>query len=205
MRLIGLTGNIASGKSTVLAMLRAKGAEVIDADRIVHALLGPGTESSAAVAAAFGGEVRAADGSIDRRRLGAIVFDDPAALARLEAILHPAVGQAVRAEIAARRAAATQPPALVIEAVKLVENRTHEILDELWLVVAAPEVQRQRLITDRGMDPAAATARLAAQPEIGAKLAIADAVLENNGSLAALQAQVDAAWARAMAAERQTP
>ena len=114
---IGLTGNIACGKSTVGRLLVARGAEYIDADRLVHALMKPGTPENAQIVERFGPEVRAADGRIDRPRLGSIVFADPAALKDLEAILHPGV----RAEIR-RRLAASTAPVIVVDAIKLFEG-----------------------------------------------------------------------------------
>lgn len=195
MRLLGLTGNIATGKTTVLAILREQGAEVVDADALVHELLGPGTPTADAVVQAFGEGVRAPGGGVDRAALAQIVFKDRDALRRLEQIVHPAVGAEIRDRIEEARSRRTPPPALVIEAVKLVESGMTSILDELWIVIARPEVQRRRLIELRGMSPEEADARLASQPSLE-KLALADVIIENSGSLATLRRQVLEAWQR---------
>lgn len=200
MRLLGLTGNIATGKSTVLKILREQGAEVIDADALVHGLLGPGTPTTEAVLQTFGEGVRAPGGGVNRAALAQVVFNDPEALRRLEQIVHPAVATEVLERIAAARARPKPPLAVVIEAIKLVESGMTGMLDELWIVIARPEVQRRRLIEQRGMSPEEADARLAAQPSLD-KLALADVIIENSGSLATLRRQVIEAWRRLLADE----
>ncbi|MCZ7569374.1 MAG: dephospho-CoA kinase [Ardenticatenaceae bacterium] len=202
MRLLGLTGNIATGKSTVLEILREQGAEVVDADALVHELLGPGTPATAAVVQAFGERVHAPDGGVNRGVLGQIVFKDPEALRRLEEIVHPVVGIEICERIAAARSQSDPPPALVIEGVKLVESGMTSLLDELWIVVARPAVQRQRLVEQRGMSPEEADARLAAQPSLD-KLALAGVIIENSGSLATLRRQVLDAWQRFLSSKPQ--
>ena len=199
MRLIGLTGNIASGKSTVMALLRELGAVTVDADKLVHQLMEPDTPVTQAIAEVFGPEVLDERGAVNRKALAAIVFRDPAALRRLEAIVHPAVRRAIREEIARWRAAPNPPPALVVEAVKLVEGGQHEMYDSLWVVVADPEVQRQRLVERRGLSPEEAEARLAAQPPLEPKLKLADVIIVNNGSLEELRRQVVDAWQKTLA------
>lgn len=201
MKIIGLTGNIASGKSTVLRMLRERGAETLDADKVVHALFAPGTPVTQAIAATFGEDVLNADGSVNRKALGARVFSDPDALRRLEAIVHPAVGRAIEEAIAEARRRPNPPPAFVIEAVKLVETGRYRLADSLWLVVADPEVQLQRLMNDRGLSREEALARLQAQPPLEEKHLLADVIIENNGSLEDLRRQVETAWQHLM----QTP
>lgn len=201
MRLLGLTGNIATGKSTVLEILREQGAEVVDADALVHELLGPGTPTTAAVVETFGEGVRAANGGIDRPALARIVFNDPAALRRLEEIVHPAVRVLIRERIEAAAARPNPPPAVVVEGVKLVEGGTAKMLDALWIVVSKPEIQRRRLIELRGMRPEDADARLAAQPSLD-KLALADVIIENSGSLETLRRQVLSAWRDFLAGEQ---
>lgn len=203
MRLIGLTGNIASGKSTVMKMLRELGAVTVDADKLVHRLMEPGTPVTQAIVHAFGPNVLDERGAVNRKALAAIVFRDPEALRRLEAIVHPAVRAAIQEEIARWRTAPNPPPAIVVEAVKLVEGGQHEIYDSLWLVVADPEVQRRRLIELRGLSPEEAEARLAAQPPLDEKLKLADVVIVNNGSLDDLRRQVEAAWQKTTASLRE--
>lgn len=203
LRRIGLTGNIASGKSTVARMLVARGAAHIDADAVVHRLYAPGTGTTRAIAEHFGVGVLGEDGGIDRGALGAIVFDSPEALKALETIVHPAAGAAYLAEIERVAAATIPPPAIVIEAVKLIESGRHEQMDELWFVVASPWVQKGRLMEHRGWSEREAEARLAAQAPVEPRLALADEVLRNDGSVADLEAEVARAWRR-LTAQRQT-
>ncbi len=198
MALIGLTGNIASGKSTVMAMLRELGAATLDADELVHRLMEPNTPITQAVAAAFGPDVLDERGAVNRKALGAIVFRDPEALRRLESIVHPAVGRAIEAELQRWQAASDPPPALVLEAVKLVESGRYRMCDALWVVVADRDVQRRRLIAHRGLAPEEADARLDAQPPLAQKLKLADEIIVNNGSLYTLRRQVEEAWKRTL-------
>lgn len=189
MIVIGLTGNIACGKSTVARMLADLGAAVIDADEVVHDLQRPGGPVYRGIVAEFGQSVLRPDGTLDRARLGAIVFANPVALAKLEALTHPAVIEAVVAglsEIATARVA-------VVEAVKLVESGMHRKCDSLWVVTSPPSAQIERL-RGRGLDPVAIQARLASQPDAGSKLALADIIVDNGGSLEETRRQVVAAW-----------
>jgi dephospho-CoA kinase len=188
--LIGLTGNIACGKSTVLAQLAEYGAEVIDADRLVHELQRPGEPVWAAIREAFGPGIVAADGTLDRRALGTLVFGDPAALVRLEALTHPAV----RARVAGRVAASTAP-VVVIDAIKLIEGGLADACDQVWVVTCAPEQQLARLMARNGFDEAEARRRIDAQPPVAEKAARADVVIDNGGTREATRAQVAAAWA----------
>ncbi len=195
--ILGVTGNIASGKTTVGRMALDLGATLyIDADAIVHALYAPGQPVHAAVAAAFGAGVLAPDGQIDRRALGALVFNDPAALRRLEAIAHPAVESAIVAQLAPLPAESIA----VVDAVKLLEGGLARRCDAVWLVTCDPAEQRRRLIADRAMTPAEADARLAAQPDRAAQTHLVQAIIDNSGALDATRAQVVAAWARFIAA-----
>ena len=188
--LIGLTGNIACGKSTVLAQLAGYGAEVIDADRVVHELQRPGQPVWAAIREAFGTGVLAPDGALDRRALGAIVFADPAALARLESLTHPAVREWIEARVAASRA-----PVVVIDAIKLLESGLADGCDEVWVVTCPPEQQLARLMARNGFAEEEARRRIAAQPPQAQKVARADLVIANDGTLEELRARVAAAWA----------
>ncbi|MCB9528501.1 MAG: dephospho-CoA kinase [Myxococcales bacterium] len=192
--LIGLTGGIACGKTTVARMLTARGAIVIDADQIARDVAAPGSPGLAAVVEAFGPAVLAADGALDRAALGAAVFGDPAERARLEAILHPRIAEESMRRIAAALAAA--PPLVVYDAALLVETGRADQFRPLVVVTATPEVQRARLIERDGLDPAAADARLAAQMPVAEKARRADHVIDNSGPLAETEAQVDALWQR---------
>jgi len=208
--LIGLTGNIGCGKSTVLAMLRERGAHVIDADRVTHELQQPGEEVYAQIVAAFGeGILSAPGGPIDRRKLGAIVFADPAALRRLEQIVHPAVHARIQAwlgQVAGQRdtrhetrdtrhdAVLQSPTVAVIDAIKLLEAGWRLLCDAIWVVTCPPEQQLARLVATRGMSAEEARARIAAQPPQADKVAQADVVIDNGGTLEETRRQVDAAW-----------
>ncbi|GAB4215103.1 MAG: dephospho-CoA kinase [Roseiflexaceae bacterium] len=200
--LIGLTGNIACGKSTVLAMLEQRGAAVIDADRVTHDLQQPGQPVYDQIVAAFGPEILTTPGGpIDRRRLGAIVFTDPARLRQLEQIVHPAV-RATIAEWLQQQAAAVPPGerrVVVIDAIKLLEAGWKQICNAIWVVTCPPEQQEARLVATRGMTPEEARTRIAAQPPQADKVAQADVVIDNGSTLEQTRAQVEVAWARIMA------
>jgi dephospho-CoA kinase len=188
--IIGLTGNIATGKSVVMRLAAERGALTIDADRVVHELLDGDKAIQEAVAAAFGPEVRLADGRIDRAALGRIVFGDSERLRRLEGITHPAV----RAEIA-RRVATAESGTIVIEAIKLLEGPLAAACDQIWVTTCARATQLERLRVCRGMDEATAAARIDAQTPQAEKIARADVVLDTNGSMDETAAQFEAAWA----------
>lgn len=192
--LIGLTGNIACGKSAVLARLAELGAETIDADSVVHELQRPGEPVWAAIREAFGPAVLTPEGALDRRALGAIVFGDPAALARLEALTHPAVRARIEERVAA--AAGRGVAVMVIDAIKLFEGGLADRCDQNWVVTCAPEQQLARLMARNGFTEAEARQRIAAQPPQAEKVARADLVIDNSGVLADTYAQVDAAWRR---------
>jgi dephospho-CoA kinase len=186
---LGVTGDIACGKSTVLAMLAERGAMTIDADAVYHALIAPGQPLWRALRERYGAEILAPDGGIDRRALGRIVFADPAALADLDALTHPAVVAAVRERIAVADAAV-----VAVDAVKLVESGLADACDRVWLVTCAPEQQVARLMARNGLSREEAERRVAAQPPLGPKLARADTIIANGGTLGETQAQVEAAW-----------
>lgn len=191
MYLIGLTGNIATGKSTVGGMLAKLGARVIDADAIAHEVTAKGQPAWFSIVAEFGEGILRPDGEINRPRMGALVFGDPAALQRLEAIVHPAVLERV-AELLAQ---ATEP-VVVLDAIKLIESGVADLCDAVWVVTCSPEQQLARLMRTRQMSEADARQRMAAQPPQAEKIARADVVIDNNGSLAATRRQVAQAWAR---------
>ena len=186
---IGLTGNIATGKSTVAKMLEELGATVIDADALVHKLQRQGTPVYDDIVAAFGPDILDQAGEIDRKALGAIVFADPAQLRRLESIVHPAV----LIESAQRLMAAATPVA-VYEAIKLIEAGRAEMCDALWVVTARPDVQLQRLMRDRHLSEAEARQRIAAQPPQSEKIRRATVIIDNSGSLEETWRQVTAAF-----------
>jgi dephospho-CoA kinase len=195
VHVIGLTGNIATGKSTVARMLGERGACLIDCDKLAHEAMRPGSAVQRRVVARFGEGILAAHGEVDRQALGAIVFADPAALADLEAIVHPWVLAETR-----RRLAACDAPVAVVEAIKLLEAQMHTQCDQVWVVTAPRAQQLARLVAHRGLAPAEAERRIDAQPPQEDKVACADVVIENAGTLDELAEQVAAAWERLMAA-----
>lgn len=194
---IGLTGNIATGKSAVAQMLAELGAEVIDADRIAHQVMEPGQSAYAGILAAFGDDIAPAGGPIDRRLLGEIVFADPDALARLETLVHPAVGQRIGELVASSTAAV-----VVIEAIKLLEaGLSLRLCDEVWVVTAPRARQLSRLMENRGLSRDEAILRIDAQPSQEVKIAQADVVIDNDGDLDALRQAVQRAWRAAVASQ----
>jgi len=196
MYLIGLTGNIACGKSTVVAMLRDLGAAVCDADAVVHVVQAPGGVAYQPIIEAFGSEILSGDfGSpIDRAALGRIVFSSPEQLRRLESLVHPAVRSVILDWIDEQIAAGRQ--VVVIDAIKLIESGYPEMCDAVWVVTATVEQQLARLIGDRGMSEADARTRIAAQNPAETKIAVADVVIDNSGTLERTRAQVQAAFSR---------
>lgn len=189
--ILGLTGNIASGKTTVGLMLLELGLSTyIDADTVVHELYLPGQALPARLAEAFGPAVLGADGGVDRRALGAIVFGHPERLRQLEALVHPAVREALLAKVRALPADAIG----ALDAIKLVESGYAPFCHGLWIVTCPEEIQMQRLTQQRGLSEEEARARIAAQPPIEAKLPLATAVIHNDGSLDSLRQQVTDAW-----------
>ncbi len=192
MRCIGLTGGIGSGKSTVSALLAARGAVVIDADAITRELQQPGTPVFAAMVERFGAGIVSADGTLDRQAVADVVFNDPEALADLNAIVHPAVG----VEIGARMAAEADANNLVVLDVPLLVESGRDDLVGLVVVDVDPEVAVQRLVQHRGMREDDARARMARQVSREERLAHADVVIDNSGSLEDLAAAVAEAWPR---------
>jgi dephospho-CoA kinase len=200
MRVVGLTGGIGTGKSTVAELLRGLGAVVIDADAIVHELQATGTPLLAEIQEAFGDEILRGDGSLDRAALGQRVFADPAARKRLSDLVHPAVGR----EMARRLAAASQGEArlIVLDIPLLLEGRAarargdargptaSDLVSEVIVVYARPEQQIERQLTRDGATPEHARQRLEAQLPIDEKRRLADHVIDNSGSLAETERQV---------------
>lgn len=198
MQLIGLTGGIASGKSTVARRFAEHGAVVIDADALARDVVALGTPGLDAVIAEFGEGVRAADGSLDRAALGAIVFADETARRRLEAIVHPAIQEEFQRRLAA--ASVDNPDAIVVYDVPLlVETQSPHPYDLVVVVHAGRERQIERLLAHRGLDRDAAEARIDAQVSDADRLARADVVIDTSGSLAHTVEQVDALWSERFA------
>jgi dephospho-CoA kinase len=188
---VGLTGGIGAGKSEVSRLLVEHGAVLIDADRIAREVVEPGTPGLAAVVEAFGSDVLAPDGSLDRPALGAIVFADADRLAVLNSIVHPLVG----ARSAELEAAATGDSVVVHDVPLLAENGLAPLYDLVIVVDASPETQLDRLVRLRGMSEEDARARMAAQVTRDKRLETADIVIDNDVPLDELHRRVDAVWA----------
>jgi dephospho-CoA kinase len=193
---VGLTGPIGCGKSTVAGWLEDRGAVVVDADVIARDVTAPGEPAHDAVLARFGDAVRGPDGSLDRAALGRIVFAEPARLAELEEIVHPAVRPRILAAIAAADDAGAL--GIVVEAIKLVEGGLAELCDEVWLVTCDPGVQRERVIL-RGSAPDDADRRMAAQAGLTRRLRMAATrVVDTTEPLEATRRLVSEAWEEAV-------
>jgi dephospho-CoA kinase len=193
---IGLTGNIATGKSVVRKMLEHLGAYGIDADALSHRVIAKDAPGFKPVVDHFGKWILGEDGQIDRTKLGRVIFNDPEAMAQLESIVHPAVRQAIDALI--RRA--TQP-VIVVEAIKLLESPMRQSYDSIWVANATAEVQLARLIQKRGLTEAAARQRIQAQAPQSEKIAAANVVIQNDGNFGDTWKQVSAAWEKFQAPE----
>ena len=191
MLTIGLTGGIASGKSTVSRRLAELGATVVDADAVARALQEPGQPGLEGVVAEFGPGVLTADGRLDRAALGVRVFADPDARARLNAVIHPLV----RAEAERRVAAAGEDAVVVQDIPLLVETGQHDRFDLVLTVQAPAEERVRRMVEDRGMTEADARTRIAAQATDEQRAAVSTTVLVNDGSVGELLDRVDAWWA----------
>lgn len=193
--LIGLTGGIASGKSTVARRLVEHGAVHIDADELARRVVEPGRPAYDAIVAEFGRDVLRHDGTLDRAKLGEVVFADDAARSRLNAIVHPAVRE-LSAKLFAK-AEAEDPDAVVVYDVPLLVEASVDHPFDLVVVTNAPRrTQVKRLVEDRGFDPIQAEARVDAQVDNTARLAIADVVIDTDGSMAHTISQTDALWHR---------
>ena len=186
---IGLTGNIATGKSTVGRMLAKLGAEVIDADQIVHTVLSPNGAAYPAVVAVFGTGILTADGTIDRSQLGDFVFADANALARLEQLTHPPV-----IAIIDERIATTATPVVVVEAIKLLESGVADDYEAIWVTTCPETAQLARLMKSRHLTREEALRRIHAQPPQAKKIARANVVIDTSGTIGETRAQVVAAW-----------
>jgi dephospho-CoA kinase len=188
--LLGLTGPIACGKTTAGDILLDLGAlERIDADKLVHTLMAAGTATTEAVRQTFGADMVRSDGSVDRARLGRLVFADPDALRRLEEIVHPGVRRLVRERL---RGFEGQTGIVVIDAVKLLQSELLELCDAVWVVQCSPDAQLQRLTEIRKMTEEEAQGRLAAQPDFAHPRVTR--VIQNSGSLEELRNHVEEGW-----------
>jgi dephospho-CoA kinase len=189
MYIIGLTGNIGTGKSTVGRMLVELGARYVDADAVAHEVTRKDGTAYDAVVREFGRGILSPDGEIDRRKLGAIVFSDGAKMRRLEALTHPAV-LARMGQVALEATG----PALVLDAIKLLESGMRGLCDALWVVTCPKEQQVARLMGTRGLTRREALQRIEAQPPQEEKVRQADVVIDNGGSLEKTRRQVRVAW-----------
>ena len=197
MRLIGLTGGIATGKSTVAGMLAARGADVVDADALAREVLLPGAPALEEVVASFGAAVLGEAGAVDRAALGAIVFADPALRAELERITHPRINALMQERIAAALAATA--PLVVADIALLFERERDSAFEGTMLVYAPVATQLQRLRDRDGLDDASARRRLAAQLPIDDKRGRATWVINNTGSRESTAGQVDSWWREVVA------
>jgi dephospho-CoA kinase len=196
MVVIGLTGRIGAGKSSVIAHLQGKGALALDADRLAHEAMAPGMPANLGIVDAFGASVLRPDGEIDRAALAAIVFADAERLAQLEAIVHPQVFH-----LAMERIGASKAPVVVIEAIKLLEaRRLISLCDEVWVVTASEETVLRRLMESRGMSMGEARMRLANQMPQAEMIQRAHRVISNDGTIEDLHAGLDRAWDEMVAA-----
>jgi dephospho-CoA kinase len=192
---VGLTGSIAVGKSTVTAMLAELGAVCFDADAIARAVVEPGTPGLAAVVAEFGPGVLAADGSLDRAALGAIVFADPVRRARLEEILHPPI-IAEQDRLVAEAMGRDPCAVVVVDAALMIESGGYRRFDALVVVHCDPEVQVERLMRRSGLAREEALARIAAQMPQAEKLRYADYAIDTSGTLEDTRRNTEAVWAK---------
>lgn len=195
--IVGLTGNIATGKSAVMRMAAEGGALTLDADKIVHEILDNNADTQAAVALAFGARLRLPNGRIDRRALGKLVFNDPKALKDLEEMVHPQVRQ----EISRRIYESTQA-IIFVEAIKLLEGELSAVCHQVWVTRCSKQRQLERLMICRGWDTDTAVSRINAQPPQEEKVALADIVIDTDGAMVDTERQFEGAWSRLPDPER---
>jgi dephospho-CoA kinase len=197
MLTIGLTGGIGSGKSTVAKILAEFGAPIIDADKVAHTTYAPGAASYTAVIAAFGAEIVAPDRTIDRKKLGAIVFGNPDRLNKLTSIVWPATFESIRENLADLRANGTKTP-VIVEAAILIEANWQPLCDEIWLVRASRQAVIDRIERQRGLKPAETEARIRAQLSDDERAGHASLVIDNDGSLDELREKLNRIWRDAL-------
>ena len=189
--LIGVTGNIACGKTSVMNALRELGATIIDGDLVYRDLTGPESELVQQLAAVFGERIVNPDGSLNRPELGKIVFSDAAALSTLDQLTHPVILDEVF-----RRIEAAPTPVVATDGIKLIESGLGDACDEVWVVTCEPERQRAWLMARNGLTPEEADRRIASQQPASEKIARADVVIANDGTLEELRERVRIAWMR---------
>ncbi|HEY6299505.1 MAG TPA: dephospho-CoA kinase [Candidatus Binatus sp.] len=197
MLTIGLTGGIGSGKSTVAQMLGEFGAPILDADKVAHSTYAPGAPAYDVVVAAFGADIVAPDRTIDRKKLGAVVFGNPERLNKLTSIVWPATFESIRRNVAELRASGAKLP-IVVEAAILIEANWQPLFGEIWLVRALREQVVARIESQRGLKPAETEARIRAQLSDEERAKHASLIIENNGSLEELRALLKTVWADAL-------
>ena len=189
---IGLTGGIASGKTTVAEMLRSLGASVIDADEIARVVVQPGTDCLARIQAQFGPKILTQSGHLDRKKLAQIVFHDRDARLRLNAIIHPVIRQYSQQQIESSKQQGHK--IIIYEAALLVENRLYDTLDGLIVVSVPQSIQRDRLLAREDLTVAEAEARISSQLPLEAKAKVADYVIDNSGTTKQTRQQVIEIW-----------
>ncbi len=196
--LIGLTGNIGCGKSTVVGLLVARGAHVIDADAVTRQVMDVGQPAYRRIVDVFGEAIlQSPAGPIDRPALGRVVFGEPAKLRELEAIVHPATRNLILAWLSEQDTHAAHQArreVAVVDAIRLIEAGYPAFCDAVWVVTCDPAVQLRRLVEQRGMSEVDARQRIKAQPPQSTKIAVADVVIDNSGTLEQSEQQVEAAW-----------
>jgi dephospho-CoA kinase len=192
MIVIGLTGGIASGKSTVAKMLSELGAVVIDADKVGHEVFRPHTEAWRKVVAAFGKDVQGQNEAIDRSKLAQLVFNDPKALKRLNSIMHPLMHEIVREKIEGLRREGTE--VVVLEATLLIEAKWTDLVDQVWVTITPEDAVVNRLVSQKGFAEEQAEARIKSQTPISQRAKRADVVIRNDSDIATLRKKVEGLW-----------
>lgn len=193
-KVIGLTGGIGSGKSTVSQLLAELGAVIIDADKVGHEAFKPNTRAWHEVVSAFGKQIVTPSGEIDRKKLGAIVFSDLASLSRLNQIMHPVMYDMMKARIEEYRRQGVD--VVVLEAAILIEANWRSLVDEVWVTVASEATVLERLKKQRGLDEAQTLARIRSQLSTDERIKYADVVINNDGNLDKVKAKVKELWER---------
>lgn len=194
MKVIGLTGNIGSGKSTVSRRLGELGAVVVDTDRIARDVVAPGTIGLNEIIKTFGSSVLTHAGELDRAKMGSIVFQDREALSRLESIVHPLINREVIKRIEKYKKGQNPAPALVIEVPLLIESGLQRLMDEIWLVTVNPATQLNRVLSRDGLSPEQALQRIRSQMPQEQKIKYATKIIDNNGSPEETYTQMDKLW-----------
>jgi dephospho-CoA kinase len=199
-KVIGLTGGIGSGKSTVSQYLKELGAVIIDADKVGHEAFQPATEAWREVVATFGRDILTPNGEIDRKKLGAIVFDNPPALTQLNRIMHPKMRDMMKAQIDEYRRRGVA--AVVLEAAILIEANWAPLVDEVWVTTAPESAVLERLKKQRGLAEEQTLSRIRSQLSNGERLKHADVVITNEGNLEEVKARVKELWVKIHAPDR---